>query len=182
MSHPLMRRAKGIEDERCPSWRPKSSTLRGVGRQSPQLRAASASLPTWSELADPRSFPADASRDLKQIDPDHGGSRRESLAYPLVQRCPNAESGADVPAYVVLPSALTGTKAPIVVLLGRRFPMIGAHKVLAAYRCLAARLVTGYLIRRMTGRSGLRPGITAAAGSPSPVSWAVGGWRCCRQA
>jgi cysteine synthase A len=43
----------------------------------------------------------------------------------------------------VLPAELTGTKAPIVVLLGRRFPMIGAHKVLAAYACLTARLVTG---------------------------------------
>jgi len=30
-----------------------------------------------------------------------------------------------------------------VVLLGRRFPMIGAHKVLAAYACLVPRLVTG---------------------------------------
>jgi hypothetical protein len=38
---------------------------------------------------------------------------------------------------------LTGVKAPIVVLLGRRFPMIGSHKVLAAYGCLAPRLVTG---------------------------------------
>src|SRR5262249_21156584 len=33
--------------------------------------------------------------------------------------------------------------APIVVLLGRRFPMIGAHKVLAAYACLVPRLLTG---------------------------------------
>ena len=38
---------------------------------------------------------------------------------------------------------LTGVKAPIVVLFGRRFPMIGAHKVLAAYACLVPRLVTG---------------------------------------
>ena len=48
-----------------------------------------------------------------------------------------------MPAHVVLPKALTGVKAPIVVLLGRRFPMIGAHKVLAAYACLVPRLVTG---------------------------------------
>ena len=44
---------------------------------------------------------------------------------------------------MVLPAELTGVKAPIVVLLGRRFPMIGAHKVLAAYACLLPRLVTG---------------------------------------
>jgi cysteine synthase len=44
---------------------------------------------------------------------------------------------------VVLGEDLTGVKAPIVVLFGRRFPMIGAHKVLAAYACLVPRLVTG---------------------------------------
>jgi cysteine synthase len=49
----------------------------------------------------------------------------------------------DIPGHVVLPSELTGVSAPIVVLLGRRFPMIGAHKVLAAYACLVPRLVTG---------------------------------------
>jgi hypothetical protein len=49
----------------------------------------------------------------------------------------------DVPAYLVLPEALTGVKAKIVVALGDRFPMIGAHKVLAAYGCLVPRLVTG---------------------------------------
>ena len=41
------------------------------------------------------------------------------------------------------PTELTGVDAPIVVLIGRRFPMIGAHKVLAAYACLVPRLVTG---------------------------------------
>ena len=47
------------------------------------------------------------------------------------------------PDHVVLPSALTGVAAPIVVLLGSRFPMIGAHKVLPAYSGLVAKLVTG---------------------------------------
>jgi cysteine synthase len=48
-----------------------------------------------------------------------------------------------MPGHIVLPPELTGVKAPIVVLLGCRFPMIGAHKVLAAYACLVPRLVTG---------------------------------------
>ena len=43
----------------------------------------------------------------------------------------------------MLPRELTGVDARIVVALGDRFPMIGAHKVLAAYGCLAPRLVTG---------------------------------------
>jgi len=44
---------------------------------------------------------------------------------------------------VVLPESLTGVKAPIIVVFGERFPMITAHKVLAAYGCLAPRLVNG---------------------------------------
>ena len=48
-----------------------------------------------------------------------------------------------VPAHVVLPKALTGVDARIVVALGDRFPMIAAHKVLAAYGCLAPRVITG---------------------------------------
>ncbi len=49
----------------------------------------------------------------------------------------------EVPDHVVLPKALTGVDAQIVVAFGDRFPMIGAHKVLAAYACLAPRLATG---------------------------------------
>ncbi len=48
-----------------------------------------------------------------------------------------------VPDHVVLPEELTGVKAKIVVALGDRFPMIGAHKVLPAYACLVTRLVAG---------------------------------------
>lgn len=48
-----------------------------------------------------------------------------------------------VAEHVVLPEALTGVPAPIAVVFGDRFPLIRAHKVLAAYGCLAPRLVTG---------------------------------------
>ena len=50
---------------------------------------------------------------------------------------------AAVPVHVELPEALTGVKARIVVAVGALFPMIRAHKVLAAYACLAPRLVAG---------------------------------------
>ena len=49
----------------------------------------------------------------------------------------------DVPEHVVLPPSLTGVESPIIVVFGDRFPMITAHKVLAAYACLAPRIVTG---------------------------------------
>ena len=44
--------------------------------------------------------------------------------------------------YMVLPEEITGVKAKIVVLVGKWFPT-GAHKVGAAFGCLAPRLVTG---------------------------------------
>jgi hypothetical protein len=44
---------------------------------------------------------------------------------------------------VVQPRAPTGVDARIVVALGDRFPMIDAHKVLAAYACLVPRVVGG---------------------------------------
>src|SRR5262245_28424725 len=47
------------------------------------------------------------------------------------------------PAFIELPEALTGVKARIVLALGALFPLIRAHKVLAAYACLAPRLVAG---------------------------------------
>jgi len=48
-----------------------------------------------------------------------------------------------VPPHLVLPSELTGVRAPIVLVFGCFFPMIAAHKVLAAYGCLIPHLVTG---------------------------------------
>lgn len=44
--------------------------------------------------------------------------------------------------FMELPSSLTGTEARVIVLIGKWFPT-GAHKVGAAFGCLAPRLVTG---------------------------------------
>ena len=54
---------------------------------------------------------------------------------------PDRKTRLTTPMHVVLPPELTGVKAPIVVMIGGNFPMIGAHKVLAAYACLAPRVV-----------------------------------------
>jgi cysteine synthase len=56
---------------------------------------------------------------------------------------PDRKGRVEVPAHIVLPSSLTGVEAPIVVILGSGFPMIGAHKVLPAYAGLVTRLVSG---------------------------------------
>jgi cysteine synthase len=47
------------------------------------------------------------------------------------------------PEHMVLPTSLTGIESPVIVVLGEAFPMITAHKVLAAYACLAPRVITG---------------------------------------
>ena len=105
------------------------------------LRAAQVTLPSWSELADPARIPAAIVSSLKSVGPDEPDAKNLWRVHWFndVDR----RDRVPVPGYVVLPEALTGVKAPVVVLLGRRFPLIGAHKVLAAYACLVPRLVTG---------------------------------------
>jgi cysteine synthase A len=104
-----------------------------------RLRETGVVLPTFAELADPsRSELAAVAGD---VGPDD--AKPANLWRVHWFNDERRERLIDVPGHVVLPDALTGTKAPIVVLLGRRFPMIGAHKVLAAYACLVPRLVTG---------------------------------------
>jgi cysteine synthase len=97
--------------------------------------------PTFAELADPRRI-APAIRDaLRTVDPDAPDPR--NLFRVHWYNGADRRSLVDIPEHVVLPEALTGVPAPIVVALGNRFPMIRAHKVLAAYGCLAPRLVHG---------------------------------------
>jgi len=106
-----------------------------------RFRESSIRLPKIAELADPGTISESIRNDLQSIDPDspdplnlfrvhwHNDASRKGIA--------------EVPEHIVLPSALTGIDAKIVVALGNRFPMIRAHKVLAAYACLVPRLVTG---------------------------------------
>jgi cysteine synthase len=106
-----------------------------------RFREAKITLPTFAELADPSRIPAHVRDGLKSIEPD--------AAHPLNlfrvhwYNAPNRRDLATVPAYFVVPEAFTGVRAKIVVALGRTFPMIEAHKVLAAYGCLAPRIITG---------------------------------------
>jgi cysteine synthase len=105
------------------------------------LRAARVTLPSWSVLADPARIPAAIGSSLKSVGPDEPNAKNLWRVHWFNDA--DRRDRAPVPGHVVLPEALTGVKAPIVVLLGRRFPLIGAHKVLAAYACLVPRLLTG---------------------------------------
>ena len=105
------------------------------------LRAAKVALPTFAQLADPATIPDAVLRSLAGVDPDAADPRNLFRVHWYDDA---ARTGhVAVPEHVVLPAALTGVPSPIVVALGDRFPLIRAHKVLAAYACLAPRLVTG---------------------------------------
>lgn len=98
-------------------------------------------LPTFAELAAPSTIPSGIADRLKSVDAD----ARDPLNLFRVHWNNDAkrEGFQKVPNYVSLPSSLTGVDAKIVVALGDRFPMIHAHKVLAAYSCLIPRVLDG---------------------------------------
>jgi len=106
-----------------------------------RFREAGIVMPTFGQLARPTSIPTDIAQGLTEVEPDapHPGNLFRTHWYNgWGERTP-----VDVPEHVVLPAELTGVESPIVVLLGDRFPMIHSHKVIAAYGCLAPRIVTG---------------------------------------
>ena len=114
---------------------------RALERTVERLRETHVLLPTFGQLVDPSLAPSALRGRLAGVGPDdpdplnlfrvhwHNGADRVSLV--------------DVPDHLVLPRELTGVDTRIVVALGDRFPLIRAHKVLAAYGCLVPRLVTG---------------------------------------
>ena len=98
-------------------------------------------LPTFAQLADPATIPQPIIDSLAGVDKDAGDPRNLFRVHWFT----NADGSGpnEVPDHIELPPELTGVDARIVLALGNRFPMIAAHKVLAAYACLVARLVTG---------------------------------------
>ena len=98
-------------------------------------------LPTFAELADPRRTPASTQAGLAHVGRDDADARN----LWRVHWYNDTVSGGlrEVPEHVVLPPTFTGVPPRILVAFGDTFPMIGAHKVLAAYACLVPRLVTG---------------------------------------
>ncbi|MEM7276145.1 MAG: pyridoxal-5'-phosphate-dependent protein subunit beta, partial [Actinomycetota bacterium] len=105
-------------------------------------------LPTFAQLRDPSTIPGPIIDALAGVDKDAPDPRNLFRVHWFnghADRAPGANypGQVEVPNHVELPPELTGVDARIVLALGNRFPMIRAHKVLAAYSCLVARLVTG---------------------------------------
>lgn len=98
-------------------------------------------LPTFEQLSDPKKIPTEIQEALKNIGPDekHPLNLFRIHWYNGMDR----KTQVDVPVYLTLPKELTGVDATILVAIGANFPMINAHKVLAAYGCLAPRIAMG---------------------------------------
>src|ERR1700693_5849058 len=115
---------------------------RGVYERTVQrFRDTGIVLPTFAQLADPRGIPDRIVQALSRVGPDDPHPLNLFRVHWF--NGPDRKQRVDVPQHMVLPRELTGVDAPIVVMLGDRFPMIGAHKVLAAYGCLVPRVVSG---------------------------------------
>ena len=106
-----------------------------------RFRTAGIALPRFAELADPTLVPRRVHDLLAGVGPDEASPLNLFRVHWFNDATRRGLSA--VPQHVVLPKELTGVEAPIVVALGDRFPLIAAHKVLAAYGCLAPRVVSG---------------------------------------
>jgi cysteine synthase len=94
-------------------------------------------LPTFGELAEPQRIDASITKGVDKNAADPRNLFRVHWYNNL------AGEKIEVPDHVVLPPSLTGIESPIIVVFGDRFPMITAHKVLAAYSCFVPRVITG---------------------------------------
>jgi cysteine synthase A len=106
-----------------------------------RFREAKIVLPTFAQLADPSKIPDQVESALKSVGPDEAHPLNLFRVHWYNDQSRTGQ--VDTPEHLVLPPELTGVDAKIVIAFGNRFPMIGAHKVLAAYGCLAPRVITG---------------------------------------
>ena len=98
-------------------------------------------LPTFAQMQNPDLVPDEIKKKLQSI--GLWDLHPLNLFRLTWKNEPKATGGLfGKPNYIELPKSLTGIDARIVVMLGKWFPT-GAHKVGAAYGCLAPRIITG---------------------------------------
>ena len=98
-------------------------------------------LPTFDMLANPAKIPADIKKALEDVDPD--APNPLNLYRVHWYNSEDRKHFVEVPVHLVLTKEITGIDATIITLVGCLAPMIGSHKVLAAYACLAPRVILG---------------------------------------
>ena len=112
-----------------------------VSKTSEYFKKKGIVLPKISELCNPHTVDKNIINKLKTVDKDamdplnlfrvHWFNNRDHIGF------------SKVPEHIVLPNKFTGVEAKIIVNVGRLFPLIAAHKVLAAYGCLLPRILNG---------------------------------------
>ncbi len=98
-------------------------------------------LPTIKELCNPSHINDRIKSDLRFVKKDSIDPLNLFRVHWFNSR--DGASFSGVPEHVILPKELTGVEAKIIVNIGRLFPLIDAHKVLAAYGCLLPRILNG---------------------------------------
>ena len=98
-------------------------------------------VPTFAQMKNPDLAPGKVKSDLKGIGLWDVAPRN---LFRITWKNQPVTSGGNFGGvnYIEFPSSLTGTQARVIALVGKWFPT-GAHKVGAAFGCLAPRLVTG---------------------------------------
>lgn len=106
-----------------------------------RVRERNITIPTFAQMKNPHLIPAEIKNELSNIGLWDVNPRN---LFRITWHNQPVERGGyygDV-NFLEFPSSLTGTPARIIALVGKWFPT-GAHKVGAAFGCLAPRLVTG---------------------------------------
>ena len=106
-----------------------------------RFRERGIKLPTFEELSDPAKISKERLSKIFEVD----SNKPESLNLFKINwfNTSNGDTFSDLPAYVEIPREISGVDARIIVMVGAFFPMVQCHKVLAAYGCLAPRIITG---------------------------------------
>ena len=112
-----------------------------ISKTSEYFKKKGVILPTVSELCNPHSINEDVKNKLKTVDKDAMDPLNLFRVHWFNNR--DYSNFSKVPEHIVLPSEFTGVEAKIIVNIGRLFPLITAHKVLAAYGCLLPRILNG---------------------------------------
>ena len=105
------------------------------------FRSKKVVLPTIAELKNPHSISEDIKNKVLKLDKDAMDPANLFRVHWFNKR--DHSKFLNVPEHIVLPSEFTRVEAKIIVNLGRYFPLITAHKVLAAYGCLLPRILNG---------------------------------------
>ncbi|MBL93708.1 MAG: Cysteine synthase [Alphaproteobacteria bacterium MarineAlpha3_Bin5] len=110
-------------------------------RNKAQLKLKGVTLPKFSELANPVDFLPEKIQSISEVDPDT--PHPENLFRVHWHNANDRQNLTLVPGHIVLGQEITGVEAKIIIILGNRFPMIKAHKVVAAYGCLTPYILSG---------------------------------------